>query len=145
MSKVIVEQRNATSNQSTLDYKRENIFTYGNRFSKGTYKNTTGDVLTLKTGMLVARSTTIVDGLIPVTSANLANVIGIAFVDDTELADTETKFINFAISGDVDGGLLVLPATVTLNTVVGAKVLKDILTDLNFVVNNVTELSKTEN
>jgi hypothetical protein len=139
-------QRNATRNQSTLDVQLDNIFICKNRFSTGTFKNTTAGAFDLKTGIFVARHATLADTLIPVTSANVADIIGIAKVDGTvTLAAAGESFINYAISGDIDAGLIQFPATVTLDTMVGAKALKDVLNDLGFVLNKVTENSKFDN
>jgi S-layer protein len=88
------------------------------------------------------------EGFSPATSATLANVIGILKTTAngvTVLADAATMNANYAISGDIDATLLVLPLGVNLDTIVGAKALKDILTALGFVLNNVTELSKFDN
>jgi hypothetical protein len=103
--------------------------------------------LTIDSGSLVLRHASIADTIIPaIAGATLVNVIGILFVDGPlVLADGATANVNYCISGDVDGGLLTLPATVTLNTVTAGKALKDTLTDLGIVANVVTEISKTNN
>lgn len=86
------------------------------------------------------------EGFSPATSTNLANVIGILKIDGlVPLADTASVNAYYALSGDIDAGLLILPLGVTLDTVVGSKALKDILTALGFVLKNVTELSKFGN
>lgn len=88
------------------------------------------------------------EGFSPATSATLANVIGILKVSNgntTLLADTESVKATYCISGDIDASLLVLPLGVNLDTIVGAKSLKDILTALGFVLNNATEMTKFDN
>lgn len=88
------------------------------------------------------------EGFSPATSTNLANVIGILKVangNTTLLADTESIKATYCISGDIDATLLVLPLGVTLDTIVGSKALKDILTELGFVLFNVTEMTKFDN
>lgn len=247
---IYATQRNATRNQSTVDYLKQNIFTYGNRYGAGTFVNNIGESLDAQDGILVVRNagsyetatvefaalanaetvilagltytasgaktaaevaaafadktvgyvgsgafsgtltgystgsvvevdkvvftastvgpktdiantgtgtvtgvvvvngTTGVDeGFSPATSANLANVIGILKIEGiVTLADAASVSANYAISGDIDAGMLILPVGVTLDTIVGAsKSLKDILTALGFVLNNVTEGTKYDN
>lgn len=144
---VTATQRDATRNQSTVDITRKNIFTYGNRYRTAIFSNNTGADLIIDSGSLVLRHASLADTIIPaIAGATLANVIGVLYVDGPlTLANGATANVNYCISGDVDGGLLTLPATVTLDTVVGAKALKDILTDLGIVTNVVTEISKTGN
>lgn len=99
------------------------------------------------TSITVVNGTAGVDeGFSPATSANLASIIGILKIDGlVPLADAATISANYALSGDIDAGLLVLPVGVTLDTIVSGKALKDILTALGFVLKNVTELSKFGN
>lgn len=86
------------------------------------------------------------EGFSPATAANLANVIGVLKIDGlVPLADAASINAYYALSGDIDAGLLILPLGVNLDTIVGAKALKDILTALGFVLKNVTELSKFGN
>jgi len=139
-------QRNATRNQSTVDFERKNIFLFGNRYQGGIFKNDSGANLLAEDGILVVRDKTTPGQILPATDANLADVIGILKMNGTvDLIDAATTTANYCIQGDIDGGLLLLPATVTLDTVVGEKFLRDILTDLGFVLFNVTENSKFDN
>lgn len=145
-------QRNATRNQSTVDYSLENLFLFGNRYQTATFKNNTGAEATFKSGFLVIRDTTAPANILPavegVDGADLANVIGILKLDsETTLADAGTTPANYCISGDIDVNLLQFPAGVTLDTVVGTtgKCLRDFLTDLGFVLKNVVENSKFDN
>lgn len=142
-------QRNATRNQSTVDYSLENLFLFGNRYQTATFKNNTGAEATFKSGFLVLRDTTAPANIIPaIAGATLANVVGILKLDsETTLADAGTTPANYCISGDIDVNLLQLPKTVTLDTVVGTtgKCLRDFLTDLGFVLKNVVENSKFDN
>lgn len=136
-------QRNATRNQSTADFERENMFLFGNRFQEEVYKSV--GVTTIKTGMLVVRNGADVS---LATAENLDKVIGITFIENSiECQASELKNVNICISGDIDSGLLVLPSTVTLLTAtsVGGKNLKDLLTSLGFVLKNVTENTKFDN
>lgn len=142
-------QRNSTRNQSTVDYSLENLFLFGNRYQTATFKNNTGAEATFKSGFLVLRDTSAPANIIPaIAGATLANVVGILKLDsETTLADAGTTPANYCIGGDIDVNLLQLPATVTLDTVVGTtgKCLRDVLTDLGFVLKNVVENSKIDN
>jgi len=254
---IYATQRNATRNQSTVDFQLENVFTFGNRYEKGVFINNIGETLQAKDGILVVRNSgtfetatavfgtalttgqtmiiagltytstaattavelaaafanlavgattgagtatgtysgaltgystgpastsnldtvvftastvgnktdlsatgtgasptfTIVggtsgvdEGFSPATSANLANVIGILKIDGVnEMANSASLTANYAMSGDVDASLLILPLGVTLDSMVGSKALKDVLTALGFVLNNVTECTNFEN
>ena len=100
------------------------------------------------TSITVVNGTTGVDeGFSPATSANLANVIGILKIEGINtMADAASLPANYCISGDIDATMLIMPVGVTLDTIVGAsKSLKDILTALGFVLNNVAEMTKFDN
>lgn len=140
-------QRNVTSNQSTLDVSTEIVFLFDNKYQKAVFLNNTGADLDLEQGFLVRRDVSTPGQVIPaIAGATLSDVIGIVKVNSPmALADTETANINYAICGDIDSGLLVLPAGVTLDTTVGAKHLKDILTGIGFNPRPVTELTSFDN
>lgn len=142
---VYATQRNATNNQSTVDFQRDNIFMFQNRFQEAVLVNKGATAVEMATGMLVVRDTDTAGQVELAASGTLANVIGITFMNPVTLAQNETSEINYAISGDIDVSLLELPNSVDLDTTVGAKALRDILTDLGFVLNNVTETSKFDN
>jgi hypothetical protein len=255
---IYATQRNATENQSTVDYVVQNIFTYGNRYGKGVFINNLGESLDAQDGILVVRNaasfetatikfnaagltagqTQIIAGLTftstgvttqaqlaaafanlavgaitgagstlgtysgaltgyatgavitnntvvftastvgpktdladtgtgadptvtvvngtagvdegfsPATSATLANVIGILKTTAngvTVLENGASISANYAIYGDIDATMLILPNGVTLDSIVGSKALKDILTALGFRLNNVTEMTKFNN
>ena len=144
-------QRNATLNQSTVDFERQNIWLSGNRYQTATFINDTEDTADFASGSLVLRDITTPDQIKPaIAGATLANVIGIlkTNADGTISLEADgTAAVNYAICGDIDASLLDLPSGVTLDTVPtgAAKNLKDILTDLGFVLFNVTENSKFDN
>jgi len=145
---ITATQRDETNNQSTVDFVRKNLFLYGARFAKGVLANNTDPEAsqTATIGQLVVRDTTTAGQLELATDANLADVIGITFMDTTILADNDaTVAIDYAIRGDIDGGLLQLPTNVTLDTTVGNKALRDILNDLGFVIFAVQEQTKIDN
>ena len=86
------------------------------------------------------------NGVSPVTQSTLANVIGILKLEGVNtLADGATISANICIDGDIDATNLVLPIGVTLDTIVGSKALRDILTTQGFVLNNVIEGTKLNN
>lgn len=139
-------QRGATRNQSTVDYTITDMFLYQNRYSEAILKNDTGGTVVFTDGYLVLRDTTTTTQVTPAISGNtLANVIGVLRADDVSLLNNGVAPVNICIGGDIDATMLKLPAGVTLETVVGGKCLKDVLTDLGFVLRNVTENSKINN
>jgi len=144
---IYATQRNATRNQSTVDYLRQDIFTYGNRYSTGVLVNNLGEPLEAQDGILVVRNSSVVpNGFSPATALNLADVIGILKIEGVNtMADAASLKANYCLSGDFVSGMLILPATVTLATAVGNKTLKDTLTALGFVLNNVIEGAKFGN
>ena len=104
------------------------------------------------TGTGSVSTTTIINGAAgtlnafsPATPANLADVIGVLNVYDVDLEDAETTSAHYAVCGDIDTSLLILPVGATLDTPVGNKALKDILTGLGFVLFNVVENTKFDN
>lgn len=147
MDSVFATQRGATRNQSTVDYSRQNVFVYGNRYQEETFKNTTTGEFTAATGVLVIRSTVAPFEVKPaLTAAEMADVIGILDIDgENVLVADGTISANVCISGDIDSSLIDLPSGITLATKVGNKCLKDVLTGLGFVLKNVTENSKFDN
>lgn len=251
---IYATQRDATRNQSTVDYSAQNIFTYGNRYQEGVFINNLGESLEAQDGILVVRNSgsfetaqvkfaaltagqtqilagltytstgattadematafanlavgattgagtatgtysgtltgystgaaiygdtvvftastvgpktdladtgtganptiTIVngtagvdEGFSPATSATLANVIGILKIEGINtMADADSLRANYCVSGDIDASMLILPIGTTLDSIVGSKSVKDILTALGFVLNNTIELSKFNN
>ena len=142
-------QRDATNNQSTVDFLSSNIFMFDNRYQKGVFVNNTGGEATFKSGSLVLRDTTTPNQIkAAVAGPTLLGVIGILKLEsDATLADGATKNVNYCIGGDIDEGLLELPDGVTLDTVpTGAtKNLRDLLTDLGFVLHKVSEQTNFDN
>lgn len=125
---VDLTQRDNTRNQSAVDFQVKTVFVFDNRYENGLYKNDSGDVADISLGMLAVRDTAIAGGLLPATALNLADVVGvIAFEGTASLADAEVIATAYCTKGTIDGNYLVLPATVTLDTTVGNKSLRDIL------------------
>lgn len=147
MSKVKRVLRGSSRNQSTADFSRHNLFTYGNRYQDATFNNNTGADLTAEEGILVVRDVAS-NKIVPAADdlSDAANIIGILNIrGEVVLADGEDTNACYCTMGDIDAGELVLPGTSTLDSTVGDKNLIDILTGLGFVVKNVTENSKFDN
>lgn len=132
-----VVQTVSTRNQSTANYSDDCIFLFDNRFQEETLA-VTGTNTILQQGLLIVGGAKV--GI--ATAANLADIVGILKMEDPMTVPTaQDVTVNICISGQVDQTGLVLPATVTLNTLVGNKKLKHILTGLGFDLKNVTEHS----
>jgi hypothetical protein len=139
--------RGGTRNQSTADFSRHQLFIFGQRIVDATFSNNTGGELTAEAGILVVRNVT-TNNIEPVADnlSNAANIIGILDVTgEVVMADADTLTAHYALKGDIDASELVLPGVTTLDTTVGAKNLRDILTSLGFVLFNVIENSKFDN
>ncbi|AGF91654.1 structural protein [Cellulophaga phage phi47:1] len=146
MGKVLRVLRNGTRNQSTADFSRSNVFIFGNRYTRASILNGSGDDVVFEDGILVMRSATDTTKIVPVLlTADLAKTIGVLKTDEVEVADGASVSVHFAHKGELDGNLLVLPEASTLNTLVGDRTLKDVLTGLGFIVSNVAEDSKFDN
>jgi hypothetical protein len=145
-----LNQRDATRNQSTVDYSQVKLFLFNNRYQTGLFKNNTGAELILKPGTLLLRDKATPTQVIPaIAGATLSDVIGIVKADgEIILATAGTLDINFGISGDIDENELVLPATVTLDTVPltsGTRTVRDILQALGFVLSGSVQNTKYDN
>jgi hypothetical protein len=139
MSEISVTQRGQTRNQSTADYQVNRPFIWNNKFQTGVFTNNSGGSLTFPPCSLVARHLTVAGALIPVTSSNLADIIGISSQEGSlTLANAATAQITYCYEGGIDVNLLVLPAGVTLDTMVGNKALRDILAGVGFELDNTT-------
>ncbi len=149
MSTVKRVLRGGTRNQSIADYEKIDLFTFGERTYEASLINKTGADLTVEEGLLIKRHTTDptkIEAITTGTAAELAKVIGILWAkEEVVLANDADLPACYAYKGEIDGGQLVLPGTATLDTLVGDKTLRDLLTDLGFRVNSVTELSKFDN
>lgn len=95
---------------------------------------------------IVAGTAIIADGLIPITADNLADVIGVsANVEDISQLAAAIDLINYAVSGTLNEELLILPGGVTLDTLAGNKVLRDVLEGLGFHLEKSIENTKFDN
>lgn len=142
---VDVNQSNVTRNQSTATYTSSSLILFEPKYGpEVVYKNTTAASLEAKSGLLVVRDVSTTGQLKSATAANLADVVGVLLINDTKtLANNATVNAQYLIGGEIDATQLILPANVTLDTVVGTtKFLRDILTDLGFKLQNIVEHSK---
>lgn len=142
-----IDQRDVTRNQSTADFSSNRVFLFDNTFHEGVFKNDTLGEITLKEGSFVRRDPANAAQLIPVIAgATLPNVLGIVKLDeDVVLQASETVNINYGIDGDIDETYLELPATVTLDTIEGAKTFKDHLHALGFSLKASDQNTKFDN
>ena len=147
MSIINQNQRNATRNQSTLDISYKTVFIFDNRFDSADFKNNTAGSLNLLPASLVCRNTAAPAQVIPATVDNLADVIAITGNEEIlTLAAAGTLNISICTKGTIDGLNLSLPAGVTLNTVVGTRILRDVLESLGFHIDtSATEHTKPDN
>ena len=115
--------------------------TVGNKTDLAATGTGTAPTITIENG-----TSGTLNGISPVTQSTLANVIGILKMDGINtMADASTMTSNMCIDGDIDASMLILPIGVTLDTIVGSKALRDILTSQGFVLNNVIEGTKFNN
>lgn len=130
-----------TRNQSTATYSGSQLILYNPKYGpEVVYKNTTGADLVVKSGLLVVRDTTTTGQIKSATDSNLADVVGVLLINDSlTLANNAVVNGQYLIGGDLDATQLILPSTVTLDTVVGNKFLRDILNDLGFKLVNIIE------
>lgn len=144
---ITITQRNATRNQSTVDYSRSSLLIRETRTDHVTFLNNTGAELVAETGLLVLRNSADASQCIFASAgATLENVIGVLVMDGTvTLANGESTSALYCMKGDIDSNLLILPDTVTLDTITAGKTLKDRLTGLGFVLKSVTETKNFDN
>lgn len=115
--------------------------TVGNKTDLAATGTGTAPTITIENG-----TSGTLNGVSPVTQATLANVVGILKIEGVNtMADATTLSANICIDGDIDATNLILPIGVTLDTIVGSKALRDILTGQGFVLNNVIEGTKFNN
>lgn len=93
--------------------------------------------------VIVQGTSATASGLIPVTSSNLANIVGIARIEGSVAVNpSESLQVNYCTHGTVDGNLVILPSGVTWNTVVSTNFeLLDIVEGLGIHV----DLTSVEN
>lgn len=143
-----VEQVNNTRNQSTAKYTHEHIFLGNNKYDEKTLTNAAeGDVITLQTGQLIMKSAAAVVDVLD-AAANIGNVVGILTMDaDLEVADAASVDVNIATEGIIAEECIILPAGVTLDTVIPTTVLtlRDRLNELGFHLETSTENTKFDN
>lgn len=109
--------------QNTLinNYSYANIFVWANRFTTGTYTNSSGSTVNLTAGMLIGRiaSSGLLVQCVSTATDGSQDPIGV-LTQNYEIANGDSITINYCIQGDVNASLLVFggsPAD-TLTTVV---------------------------
>lgn len=143
-----INQVSATNNQSNAVYQQKKIFIWENRYVEGIFTNSTGATITLIAGQLVLRDTAVAKGVkLAVAGATLADTLGILAVEGTQdVPAGATALVNYCAEGTVDGTMLALPTGVTLDTVVGAKSVEDIINALGMHVDrSAVENTKQDN
>lgn len=136
-------QTKSTRNQSTAQFEESCIFMGNNRFEEGTISVAATTVI--KDGMPVVRNVAKPGAFSLATSANLKDIVGVTKVGlfDVSLAASTDLNIAVCIKGDIDANGLVLPASVTLNTVVDTtKFLRDVLNNVGLNIVDTTEQTK---
>lgn len=138
-----VNQTKSTRNQSTAQFTENCIFMGNNRFENGTISVSATTVI--KDGMPVVRNVSKPNAFSLATSSNLKDIVGVTKVGLFDVSLVASTDLNIAVctKGDIDANGLVLPATVTLNTVVDTtKVLRDVLNNVGLNIVNTTERTK---
>lgn len=130
-----------TRNQATISLTSKKVFLFDNRYSSETVSNPSEtDPVTIEPGTLLVRSAAGV--VVPATSGNLANVVGIS-AEKVTVESEGTAPITYGVKGTVAQNALVFPSGVTLATVVGSPLtLKDKLELLGFHLEYVEDLTK---
>jgi hypothetical protein len=104
-------QRNATRNQSTVDYTSQNIFTYGNRYATGLFINNIGETLEAQDGILVVRNSgtfetaTAVFGT-ALTTGQTMIIAGLTYTSTaaTTAVELAAAFANLAVGATTGAG-----------------------------------------
>ena len=108
---IYATQRDATDNQSTVDYHREEVFVFGNRFQSGVFVNNLGESLDAKDGILVVRNagsyeTATVDFDTDLTAGQTMILGGLTYTSTgaTTADELATAFANLAVGATTGAG-----------------------------------------
>ena len=107
---IYATQRNATNNQSTVDFLVQNIFTYGNRYSKGIFINNLGESLNAQDGILVVRNSgsfeTASAKFVGLTAGQTMIIAGLTYTSTgvTTAAQLAAAFANLAVGATTGAG-----------------------------------------
>jgi len=118
--------RDAASNFLAADSDRQKTFIFNNDFESGALLNASGGELTYPIGTLLGRIAA-TNKLVPMASGATDGSqfpVGV-LAEEVTIADTEEANVNFAVSGDVREGAIVLDGSDTLLTVVSLKTIGD--------------------
>lgn len=121
--------RDLTQNFGAADRDTSKIFIFDNSYRNVTFKNDTGADINLIGGELVAIDPSDGTAVIIDVAASDGTEVPVGFVNSCPtVLDTETAPISICIGGDVVEDKIILPAGVTLDTVVGTRQLRDLIT-----------------
>lgn len=107
---IYATQRNATRNQSTVDYLAQNIFTFGNRYASGVFINNLGESLEAQDGILVVRNSgsfeTATVKFVALTTGQTMILGGLTYTSTaaTTAAQLATAFANLAVGATTGAG-----------------------------------------
>jgi len=109
---IYATQRDATRNQSTVDYTSQNIFTYGNRYASGTFINNIGETLEAQDGILVVRNAgsfetaTIKFSATALTAGQTIIIAGLTYTSTAGTTQSElaAAFANLAVGATTGAG-----------------------------------------
>lgn len=112
--------------QAITNYNVAKIFIWGNRYSKGSYTNSTYDPITLTAGTLMGRvsATQKIKPLASGASDGSQYPVGI-LAQDVTVEEGETQELAFCYDGDVAEELLTLDGSDTLSTVISGRSIRD--------------------
>jgi hypothetical protein len=119
--------RTNNSNQSVTDFSTEKMFIFNNQYRGGeTYTNATGSEVTLAVGTLMGRIEAS-GKLLPLASgASDGSQIPVGILAEAvTVADTESATVTICIAGEVDGDMLVLDGSDTLDTMIDGRSIRD--------------------
>ncbi len=122
-----VEQTKSTRNQSTAQFTEGCVFMGNNRYEEGTISVAVDT--TVQNGMLLIRDVAKPNGFKLAESSSLSSFVGVLKVGlfPVELKTGSDLNIAVCVKGDLDANALVMPSTVTLDTVVDDKFLRDVI------------------
>jgi len=139
-----VTSRNQTRNQVTFDYDYSKIFLWNNQYRKVNIANASGSDLVLTAGMLIGA----VGATYQVYKSGTSNisVVGV-LAESVTIVNGTNADVDICIGGRVNGALLTLDGTDTLDTIVSNRTIRDRIAgeSLGIEVAASDELTKTDN
>jgi hypothetical protein len=117
-----VASRNQTRNQVAFDYDYSKLFLWNNQYRKVNIANASGSVLSLSAGMVIGAVGSTY-GIYKSGTSNMS-IVGV-LAETLDIANGSNADVSIAISGRVNGSLLILDGTDTLDTVVNYREIRD--------------------